>query len=167
MNIEDKYNQVLSAESSVKDHIPIFRQYASLCSHITELGTGEGFSTWAFLAGCSMVVSIDIIKPQDIELLSLIEFIEADDLTIEINETDLLFIDTHHTYKQLIQELERHGNKSRKYIFLHDTNSYGLTGNDGEEGILKAIGEFLNKNPQWVIKKIYYNCGGLTILQHE
>ena len=29
-------------------------------------------------------------------------------------ETHLLFIDTLHTYSQLIQELNRHGNKSRK-----------------------------------------------------
>jgi len=163
--IEKKYQEILNTHSSVKDHLPIFRDYGSKCDHVTELGTGDGFSTWAFVASGAKVVSVDIVKPSDEELLKHIDFILADDLTIDIYETDLLFIDTHHTYGQLIKELTKHGNKSRKYILMHDTNVYGLVGNNNEEGLYKAISEFLMFNLHWQVETVYKNCGGLTILK--
>ena len=43
-------------------------------------------------------------------------FTEADVLKIEIEETDLLFIDTYHAYQQIKGEFELHGNKAKKYI---------------------------------------------------
>jgi hypothetical protein len=35
-----------------------------------------------------------------------------------IEETDMLFVDTLHTYGQVKGELERHGNQARKYIVI-------------------------------------------------
>ena len=52
------------------------------------------------------------------------EFNLANVLEVEIEETDLLFIDTWHAYKQLKAELELHASKARKYICFHDTTSY-------------------------------------------
>ena len=149
------------------EELDILKRYGFECDHVTELGTGEGYSTWAFIFSAGKVVSVDIKKPKDSVLLKFIDFIHADNLTIDIEETDLLFIDTHHTYGQLIQELSRHGNKSRKYIIMHDTNVYGVVGNNNEEGLLKAIDEFLLNNPHWSIDAIYKTDAGLTILKRD
>ena len=43
----------------------------------------------------------------------------ADTRKIEIEETDLLFIDTEHNYEQIQKELELHGNKARKFILVY------------------------------------------------
>ena len=145
----------------------ILGEYGSECTHITELGTGDGYSTWVFINSCNKVISIDIVKPLDTNLLSRIDFIHADDLTIDIEETDLLFIDTRHTYNQLSQELNRHGNKSRKYIIMHDTNVYGEIGNNNEEGLLKAIDEFLISNLHWEHYHTYKTDAGLTVLKRD
>ena len=50
--------------------------------------------------------------------------VEESTLDVEIEETDLLFIDTEHTYSQLLNELTLHGDKARKYIVLHDTATF-------------------------------------------
>lgn len=59
-------------------------------------------------------------------------FIQASTLDIEIDETDLLFIDTQHTYAQLIAELRKHHSKVRRWIALHDTMIFGEVGDLGD-----------------------------------
>lgn len=103
----------------------------------------------------------DAAKANNIEF----EFILANDLEIEIEETDLLFIDTLHRYDQLKQELKLHGNKARKYIAFHDTDTFGKIGQGGGEGILKAINEFLNDNKNWVVYKKEHGSNGMMILK--
>jgi hypothetical protein len=55
-------------------------------------------------------------------------FIEGDVLKLEIEETDLLFLDTWHVYEQVRDELKLHANKVRKYICFHDIVSWGEVG---------------------------------------
>ena len=96
-------------------------------------------------------------------------------MDIEIEETDLLFLDTWHAYKQLKAELELHSPKVRKYIVFHDTTTYGdidetnyeILGSEwkGEGiGIWRAIEEFLQSNPEWELIERFTNCNGLTII---
>ena len=85
----------------------------------------------------------------------------ANTLDLEITPTDLLFIDTDHSYKQLSAELELHGNKSQKYIICHDTTTYG-------DKLVPAIFEFLNKNNgDWIMDKHFKHNNGLTILKRN
>ena len=101
----------------------------------------------------------------------------GDTTNIEIEETDLLFIDTLHEYEQIKKELELHGNKSRKYIIFHDTECfkfrnernpdvYGQTKED-KLGIVPAIMEFLELNPHWKVHEVFTNCNGLTVLKRD
>ncbi len=53
------------------------------------------------------------------------KYITANVLETEIDETDLLFIDTWHCYDQLFAELTKHAPKVKKYIAFHDTQTYG------------------------------------------
>jgi hypothetical protein len=105
------------------------------------------------------------------------KFIQADVLKIEIEPTDLLFLDTWHAYDQLKAELERHSSKVSKYIIMHDTTSYEyrdepLTSEntfEGEKstgkGLWPAITEFLDSNSEWELHKRYTNNNGITIIK--
>jgi hypothetical protein len=83
---------------------------------------------------------------------------------IELEEFDVLFVDSIHTSECVENELKAHANKVNKFIIFHDTYIYGDVGEDGGEGIKKPIFEFLSQNQEW---KIVYNenhNNGLIIL---
>lgn len=165
----------------IAHYMDILYSYAKQCNTITELGINQVNSTWAFLlAQPSKLTSIDIdlhknptknlgyLKGTNIWLLNARELakkaninfqvIEADTTKIEIDVTDLLFIDTEHTYKCLSKELLLHGNKVNKYIIFHDTILF--------KELNKAIDEFLNSNPNWVICETITTHPGLTIIKN-
>jgi len=173
---EKKYIELSAEKSDINEHLITLRYYADQCQHVTELGVRRGVSTYAFLVSmCPKIVSVDVNHPDDfggslaemreaaIEEGKDFEFILADDLSIELVETDLLFIDALHTYSHLTKELALHSHKARKWIILHDTVTYGKIGLDGGIGIEKAIFEFLETHPEWKIKEMYENNNGLTV----
>lgn len=174
---EEKCNQ---PDSNINEHLPTLKKYAEECNHVTELGVEYGRSLFAFMAGNpKKLVSYDVINIEKygvniVDLKKLAsdngvdyDFIEADTRKIEIEETDLLFIDTLHTYEQLKNELTLHANKARKYIILHDTVTFGINGEDGHKGILPAIDEFLLENKNWFIYENFTNNNGLMILKNK
>jgi len=178
--IIERLNYLSEVPSDISEHLFTLSNYAKECEHITELGVRAVVSTWALASGNPKKLrSYDIQHPNNQggsdsfnQLLEAISetsidftFTEADDLTIEIEETDLLFIDTWHVYDQLKKELELHGNKARKYIIFHDTVTFGEHGDNGEIGLMPAINEFLEVNPQWQTKEHYQNNNGLLILE--
>lgn len=187
--IEKRYLEQCIISSDINEHLPILKEYAEKCAHITEFGVRYGASTYAFLSGKpKKMISYDIQHNSFIsEIVTLTRkenlnffFEKCDVLEIEIEETDLLFIDTYHTYNQLINELKLHGDKVRKYIILHDTFTYGLTDEEPyahsshiiqsipieKTGLKHAITEFINSNNNWVIDREYLNNNGLTILKN-
>ena len=170
------YTNCCNRPSDINEHLPTLFQYASMCSHITEMGVREVTSTWAFLhARPKQLISYDIYTSGNIENVYIaakeidvdFKFIEANVLTVNIEETDLLFIDTLHQYKQLKQELEMHSKNVRKYIIMHDTTKFGtsdeLTGHPN--GLRPALEEFLCDNDSWEIEIEYTNNNGITILK--
>lgn len=174
--LEEKYKKLCSTKSDINEHLPTLRKYASNCEHITEMGVRSIVSTWALLAAQpKTLISYDKKNPlefnaninevYDLKNNTNFKFIQNDVLNVTIEETDLLFIDTWHVYKQLIQELKLHSSRVKKYIILHDTETFGVNGEFGGEGLIKAIDEFLNENSKWVRKEVYKNNNGLTILK--
>jgi len=106
-------------------------------------------------------------------------YVGADVLQVEIEPTDMLFIDTWHCYDQLQRELELHGDKVNKYIAFHDTYAYGNRGEgypdmdlnhpnkdklDGSGGIRPAIDEFLEENNEWIIDYETQENNGLIVI---
>ena len=189
-DLEKIVNQIYQTPSDINEHIPTLIEYASECEHITEMGVRAITSTWAFLgAAPKKLISYDIENPSkwgaDINMVYEVakqyglnyEFRKENVLKIDIEETDLLFLDTWHAYNQLKAELEKHSSKARKYIIMHDTTSYEfrdepLTSENAWEGELDfgkglwaAITEFLDSNNEWVLHKRYTNNNGLTILK--
>jgi glycosyltransferase involved in cell wall biosynthesis len=177
----------------INEHLNTLKRYARSCEHVTEMGTRKAISTIALLAASpKKVVSIDLnyhlfqpventIRQISKECNTEFQFIEADVLQIEIEETDFLFIDTFHTYHQLLSELRRHEKNVKKWIALHDTVTFGLkdenvyqnanisrdvnVSNKTKEGIYNALVDFLTENKNWKIKEHFTNNNGLTIIE--
>lgn len=188
--IENKFIEMVNTASDINEHMVTLRKYASECDHITEMGVRWVTSTWGFLvANPKKLISYDIVKNNAInEVINLsneygidFTFIESDVLKIDIQETDLLFIDTLHSYNQLIQELNKHSKSVKKYIILHDTESFGEVDeviyahasdivkniNNDKHGLKNAIKDFLQNNSDWVIFEEFKNNNGLTILKRN
>lgn len=179
MNLVEIYNQKCSIPSDINEHLPTLKKYAEECEHITEMGVRWVVSTYALLMGNpKKMISYDINGVDWLPISELVkdttnfEFRVANTLDLEIEDTDLLFIDTLHNYKQLSGELKLHGNKSRKYIIMHDTTLFEWIGESyegkvDEMGLWPAIEEFLNENPHWELFERYTNNNGLTILKRK
>jgi hypothetical protein len=193
MNIDEIVKVVSETPSDINEHILTLKRYAEKCEHITELGVRAPVSTWAFVAAKPKVLrSYDIKHPDEfmsnnsVANLSLkdventcstldidFKFHLADVLTIEIEQTDLLFIDTQHNFYQISQELALHANKANKYIIFHDVITWGTRGelyghpNLVIPGILPAIKHFLENNPNWSIVEVFENNNGLLIIERK
>lgn len=179
INVE--YENSKNRNSDINEHLQLLYELALECEHVTEMGVRFGDSTRAFLKAGAILRSYDIqlddkvtslFKRSDSAGLD-VKYIKADVRQIEIEETDLLFIDTWHSYPQLKHELHLHGNKARKYLVFHDTWTYGVRDESwdknkkpvGTEGLLPAIIRFMIDNPHWKFKEFRTNNNGLTVLE--
>lgn len=169
------YDKLCNTPSDINEHLPTLKALASECETIVEMGVRYCVSTFAFIEGKpKKLTCIDIVHPttyvpqggvQSFEkVLGLCKeygidfnFIEASSLDIEIEPTDLLFIDTLHTREQLQQELFLHSEKAKKYIVLHDTVSC-------ETELMPVINAFLEQGV-WKIKEHYKNNNGVMVLE--
>lgn len=117
------------------------------------------------------------------------EFIEQDDLSLDLKEerVDLCFIDTWHVYGQLRRELAKFAPMTRKYIIMHDTEvdrvhgesmrcgldvkkqseTTGIPVAEINTGLERAIIEFLQHHPEWIIDIEKKNNNGLTVLKRK
>ena len=156
-------------KSDINEHISVMHKYANECNHITEFGVRTGVSTWAWLASRAKVIRCFDIENINKDLKAHYESAKdtRKDFTftcvntiadkLEIEPTDLLFIDTEHTYEQCSKELKMHAYNVRKYLIFHDTTIC--------QELNKAINEFLQSNKEWKVKEILTNNNGLTVLE--
>lgn len=182
------FEQLITTPSDINEHLPTLYRYGRKCSHITEFGIRGGASTYAFMeAKPEKVIGYDILWWE--EMRDLLKYsVGKTDLQfkitstikpgLQIQQTDLLFIDTLHTYNQLKQELEQHHNKVNKYIILHDVVTFGLKDEDlyghadtknlkkeKKQGLMPAVLDFILENDEWNLEEYYYNNNGLLILE--
>jgi tetratricopeptide (TPR) repeat protein len=169
--LADRYELAVTTPSDVSEHCPTLYALAKECRHVTEFGTRTAVSTTALLhAQPDKLVCYDKVTCPQVEVLRRLagrtEFVfhQADVLKVEIEPTDLLFIDTLHTYAQLREEFRLHGPRVRKYIVVHDTTTYGEKGEDDEKGLWPAIEELLALRV-FRVKQRYENNNGLTVLE--
>lgn len=190
--LEDYYQQCVKEQSDINEHLPLLRELASECEHVTEFGLRwANGSTAAFLAAQpAELISYDI-DPFAITSETVRSLVAnagrtkfqprcGNTLTIPpIESTDMLFIDSYHTAKQLLAELKRHCDPARqpvrKYLAFHDTHTFGLVSEDGSTpGLRTAIHQFqrLFAFPLWNLVHPKYgvtdyeNNNGLSVLTH-
>ena len=164
----------------IREHLDVLIEYGNKCSKIVEFGVRwANGSTVAFLnTDLNIPVYSYDIKVFDEDRINTLkdscrkigkywEFGISSSLETFI-DTDLLFIDTYHTYNQLRQELFMHGPSVRKYIILQDTTTYAYRDEftNAEGGLVPAIDEFLKSHTNWKIVYKVDNCNGLTILEN-
>lgn len=176
--LKEKYESLCLKDGDINQHLPTLYEYAKRCNTVTEFGVRYIVSTWALLyANPKKMTSYDIQDPSawgasidevyKLKGTTDFKFVKASTLEVEIEKTDLLFIDTFHTYKQLKGELDLHAKKCLKYLIFHDTETFGKNGEDGSnEGIQRAIDELLQGN-EWEYELIKKNNNGLTILRRK
>jgi len=165
--LENEYLWARGNPSDFVDHAPMLRALASVCDHVTEMGVRTGVSTRSLLVEDCIVRSYDIELNSDVEALFAkarsigkdVQYIQGNTLAIDIEETDLLFIDTEHTYQQLTQELRLHAHKARRFLAFHDTAWPFVS------ELLPAIMEFLAANPNWRVRSHNIHCHGFTVLE--
>ena len=182
--IQSLYDHHCQTVSDIHEHMPTLKKYASECSHVTEMGVRSVVSTWALLeARPDILRSYDIAEPPAQHMYHAyrwasennidFDFRLNDVLKIEIEQTDMLFIDTWHIYDQLKSELAIHPKNVDKYIAFHDTTTFGNVGEphyDGKtdhKGLMPAINEFLEKNTEWVMHEQFTNNNGLTVIKRK
>ena len=183
--IQEKYKECCAVNSDIFEHLPVLHALAKECKTICEMGVRNAVSVYAFAAAKpEKLICVDIkqqpgftafinaCKNENINIVPII----ADSRNIVLEKVDLLFIDTLHTYGQLITELNVHHKNVNKYIVLHDTVSYGYEDEStdygttnpssptGAKGLVPAVNDFLTQNKEWYIYKTYTNNNGITIL---
>jgi hypothetical protein len=193
-DLEKQFENLNNIPSDINEHFPAMLKYGSECNHITEMGVRGICSTWAWLA-CEpkdALYCYDLHNPStwggDIQPLIdtanfygiNFKFIEANVLNIDIEPTDLLFIDTWHVYDQLKAELARHHKQVKKYICFHDTTTFAHRGEattshhdfHGEltpnKGLWDAVTEFLDEHSdEWELVERFENNNGFTIIKRK
>lgn len=171
--LDQLYASACSTPSDIFMHLPRLAALAAQCEHVTELGVREGVSSRALLwAQPAVLRCYDIDSTHKAKWDELVEargrtdvrFEIADSRLIDLEETELLFIDTLHVYDQLKVELERHSPKAQEYIVLHDTESFRTRGEDpSKRGLWPAVEEFLALGTFRIVKH-YPDNNGLTVL---
>lgn len=181
--------KLINTPSDINEHLEVMHSYAKECNHITEMGVRDIVSAWAWIEAHPRKLALyDFADPPSDRLTQIqnyaaehgveLIFTKADVLEVEIEETDLLFIDTAHYYDQLKKEFELHAPKTKKYIILHDTEFFKHFGEDSKgnkydakgiryKGLWTAVEEFISNNADWTVKERRANSWGLTVLERK
>ncbi len=178
--LEARFTAARTTAVDIAEHLDRLRALAAACEHVTEFGVrGANGSTVALLAGQpARFVAWDlnpaaIVSPAVLGLLQCagctrFEPRVGDTLRVQIEATDLLLIDTVHTYGQLLGELTIHAPRVLRWIALHDTVTFGECGEDGTKpGLRAAVAAFLLCCPRWSVREDHPQNNGLMILERE
>ncbi len=196
--LAQQYGYSANQDSDIWEHVPVLRRLSAECSSVIEIGLRYMVSTWGILqgladsaAGNRSYLGIDKVRPAEhtlqlAERLSeengvLFRYLKADDMTIDLAPTEMLFIDSLHTYCHLSYELEKFSPKVSKYIAMHDTSEPWGEADDtvyygdfseypewidrSKRGLWAAVVDFLGRHPEWQLLERRTNNHGFTILR--
>lgn len=168
-SIQEAFDFVVQKPRDMDQHLHTLEEYASKCQHVTDISIRRE-SIVALLASSAKTVRSYNPEIEPVSDYCLAQHADSsrwtgDPSTVkEIEPTELLFLNTRHTYSQVYQELVTFAPKISKYIILHNTKIFAEKGEDGQRGILAAVRDFLRKNPQWSVIFHTNEQYGLTIL---
>jgi hypothetical protein len=174
---KDLFLALCESQSDIAEHLPLLGFLATQCDQVTEFGVRSGHSTLTFLHALEQnknatLRSYDLNDSYGVHEACAEhtnvdwKFTHASTTKIEpIEETDFLFIDTLHTYSQVAQELNLHGDQARKWIGFHDTHTFGKRGEDGGMGIVQAIEDWLAAHNEWRIVYQTKRNNGMMLIE--
>ncbi len=197
--LKEEYEYHSALTSDINEHLPVLKNLAQDCSSVVEIGVRSLVSTWGILQGLSergqkqpSYIGIDLYYPPK-DRLDLAKklaqengvdftFWRVNDMHIDLEPADMLFIDSLHTYCHLTYELETFSHRIRKYICMHDTSDpwghgdpdhhtdfsdYPEFINKEKVGLWTAVEDFLAKHPEWSLLERRTNNHGFTILKRN
>lgn len=169
--IDEVFEVVKEIPRDLEQHMDFLKDISSKCSHVTEISKRKE-SLIALAAGKPKK-----IVSHNIEIHSMLERVEelATDTEMErsflrstdvdsIEKTDLLFIDTVHTYPMMMDELRKFAPSVKRFIVARGTQTNGEIGEDGGRGILHALRLFMKENPKWSVIEHHEHQYGMTVL---
>ncbi len=178
----------------ISEHLRTLARLAEGCDHVTEMGVRWVCSSWGLLLGRPKRLTSYDVNPVNPEMLAELariagnqgtefRFVQANVLNLSIEPTDVLFIDTLHSYRQLKTELYLHADMAKKHIVLHDTVTFGshdegkvdltvlprplaelIDALPDRHGLMAAVDEFLAVHSEWRVGEQHYNNNGLMVL---
>ena len=167
----ERFRRVCAESSDINEHLGLLYGLARQCRYITEFGVRGGVSTTALLAAqpdsliCYDVEPCPVTKElQEMRGRTWLTFMQCDSRQVGYFVTDMLHIDTIHAYSCLSVELRLHALKVRKWIAMHDTQLFGERGDDGGDGLNKAIDELI-AGGEWRRFVHFPHNNGMTVLQ--
>lgn len=169
--LEAWYDKARTVAGDINEHVPTLREYAAKCKHVTEFGTRRGVSTVALLhAQPDVLVTYDLRPSAEVDAMQSmrgrtnLRSVVGDSRHVDIEPTDMLFIDTQHDGEHVYAELLNAAHRVRKYIVLHDTVTFGEVGEGDKPGLLVGVRTYLKDNRQWTVIRHDLNNNGLMIL---
>jgi predicted O-methyltransferase YrrM len=136
-------------------HLETLSRLASEAKSVTELGVRSGVSTWALLDGLppdGVLWSVDLAQhsaPERVTSDPRWSFFRGDSLLTggSLGLSDLVFVDTSHTYEQTRDELRLAADAlEAKVIALHDALW---------TGVARATFEYLAERPEWRVVEFW------------
>lgn len=177
MSLAAEYERLTRTPSDIWEHLPTLLSlvHKLRAEHVIELGTRTGVSTTALLyaleATGGRLTSIDIDEQPDIPPSDHWTYIQGNDLdpsvVMELDEADLIFIDTSHEHMHTLRELNVYVNLIRRpgLIVLHDTELERPIGCPAGPRfpVKTAVEEFCHENNyQWTNDP---RCWGLGVIE--
>jgi len=167
----ERFEEIKKNSSDINELVEDIFNHTKGCNIAVSLGIMKGDAAFALLLGCQHHISIDSNASRD-TLNFLNDYFGSKSSSIiqntydpiDLEEFDVLFVDSAHTADCVEKELKTHAYKVNKFIIFHDTHTFGDVGEDGGEGIKKPIYDFLSKNQEWkIIYEINHNNGMIII----
>jgi hypothetical protein len=167
--LQTVYEENKKTSVDINEHMDFLRDLAGTVDHVTELSNWINGAAIAMLMGNpKMFVAVAHgPKPEWEHFRTAVHGFKTfvgKIGEVDIDQTDLLFIDTVHTAEAKTIELNKYASKVNKYIVLHDTTTFGEKGQDGGAGIMAAVRLFVKNNPEWTVKDHFENNHGLLVL---
>jgi GT2 family glycosyltransferase len=167
----ERFEEIKKNSSDINELVEDIFNHTKGCNIAVSLGIMKGDAAFALLLGCQHHISIDSNASRD-TLNFLNDYFGSKSSSIiqntydpiDLEEFDVLFVDSAHTADCVEKELKTHAYKVNKFIIFHDTHTFGDVGEDGGEGIKKPIYDFLSNNQEWKIIYEANNNNGLIIL---
>jgi hypothetical protein len=171
-----RFQRLCGEEHDISEHLGLLRGLACdpEVGMIVEIGFRTGVSATALATAdkplhCYDIEPCAVARGKLAALAPRFRFHQGDSLKVEIPVCELLHIDSLHTYKHLREELRIHARFCRKWIALHDTETFGKIGKDGTKpGLVAAIDQFLSENEgEWTRHLHLTNNNGMTLLRRR
>lgn len=185
LTLDDVFSWCRVVPRDWNEHLDKLRELASKCEHVTEM-TKRRESTVGLAAGrpkklvsyqrenddlgeiLHYIIGRDKPSPLESFTTHAGDFLSVD----EIEETDMLLIDSIHSADRLHAELKRHGHKVRRWLVIRGTESFGEMAEGSTEpnsGLYAGLDRYFLEHPEHGWHRVYHasNQYGLSVYSRD